>query len=471
MTNALQNNVPDGVTDIDTTARYPLFLLVGSGLVWLVLGGVLALINLAQTYTPALLADCAWLTYGRLQAIHETILVYGWFGNGGLAVVLWLLARLGGSPLRGQNYITVGALFWNLAITLSAIGIATGDATSFPLLQMPRYVQAIMLFSFAAIAVPGVLAWSGRRSEVTFVSHWYAVAALFLFPWFFSVAQVMLNFVPMRGTLQAVVATWYAQNVFSLWLAPVAMAAVYYLLPKITGRVIHNYDFAVYGFWTLLFFGCWMGGRHLIGGPVPAWIPTMAIVCAWLVLFHHMIVYFNLREIFRPGGSTVLKFLAIGLGSYLLSAVVDTAFASRALAEVTQFTFFQQAQMQLAFGSVTLIIFGAFYYLVPRLAGAHWPSVSLIRGHFLASVLGFVLLVLALGAAGWTQGLGLNDAEITFVEIASKTKTWLVVATAAQGVLLFGNLLLLLHFLWLVIGQVPVRNLIRQATTVEATVS
>jgi len=471
MTNALQNNVPDGVTEIDTTARCPLFLLVGSGLVWLVLGGVLALLNLAQTYTPALLADCAWLTYGRLQAMQETIFVYGWFGNAGLAVVLWVLSRLGESALRGRNYITVGALFWNLAITLSVIGIAAGDATSFPLLQMPRYVQAILLFSFAAMAVPGVLAWSGRRSDATFVSHWYALAALFLFPWFFSVAQVMLNFVPVRGTLQSVVATWYAQNVFSLWLAPMAMAAVYYLLPKISGRVIHNYDFAVYGFWTLLFFGCWMGGRHLIGGPVPAWIPTMAIVCAWLVLFHHIIVYFNLREVFRPGSSTVLKFLAIGLGSYLLSAVVDTAFASRILAEVTQFTFFQQAQMQLAFGSVTLIIFGALYYLVPRLAGAHWPSVSLIRGHFLAAVLGFILFVVALGAAGWTQGMGLNDTGLTFVEIAAKTKSWLLVATAAQGVLLVGNLLFLVHFLWLAVGQAPVWKLIRQPSAAEATVS
>lgn len=471
MTNALQNNVPDGVMEIDTTARCPLFLLVGSGLVWLVLGGVLALLNLAQIYTPALLADCAWLTYGRLQAMQETVLVYGWFGNAGLAVVLWVLARLGESPLRGRNYITVGALFWNLAITLSVIGIAAGDATSFPLLQMPRYVQAILLFSFAAIAVPGVLAWSGRRSDATFVSHWYALAALFLFPWFFSVAQMMLNFVPVRGTLQSVVATWYAQNVFSLWLAPVAMAAVYYLLPKITGRVIQNYDFAVYGFWTLLFFGCWMGGRHLIGGPVPAWIPTMAIVCAWLVLFHHIIVYFNLREVFRPGSSTVLKFLALGLGSYLLSAVVDTAFASRILAEVTQFTFFQQAQLQLAFGSVTLIIFGALYYLLPRLAGANWPSVSLIRGHFLAAVLGFILLVVALGAAGWTQGMGLSDAGLTFAEIAVKTKSWLLVATAAQGVLLVGNLLFLVHFLWLAVGQAPVWNLIRQPFATEATVS
>jgi cytochrome c oxidase cbb3-type subunit 1 len=130
----------------------------------------------------------------------------------------------------------------------------------------------------------------------------------------------MLTFLPVRGTLQAVVATWYAQNFFSLWLAPIALAAVYYLLPKITGRVLHNYDFAIYGFWALLVFGPWMGGRQLIGGPVPAWIATVAIASSVLVLFHHFIVVVNVRDIFRLTGSTALFFVTVGIAAYLLVA-------------------------------------------------------------------------------------------------------------------------------------------------------
>jgi len=83
----------------------------------------------------------------------------------------------------------------------------------------------------------------------------------------------MLLWVPVRGTLQAVVAGWYHQSAWSLWLAPLALSGAYYIVPKITGRVIPNYFFwTMLSFWTLVFVGAWTGGRHLVGGPVPAWI-------------------------------------------------------------------------------------------------------------------------------------------------------------------------------------------------------
>lgn len=472
MTTASHNNAPAEACEIDATARCPLALLIASALLWLVVGGVLALINLAQAYTPALLADCAWFTYGRLQAIQETALVYGWAANAGLAVALWLLARLGGSPLRGLNYVIVGGIFWNLGVTLALVGIAAGDATSFGLLQMPRYVQPFLLFAFAAIAVPGVLAWTGRRAHQTFATQWYVVGALFLFPWFFSVAQVMLAYVPVRGTLQAVVATWYAQNVFSLWLAPLAIGALYYLLPKISGRVLPAYDFAIYGFWSLVLFGTWTGARHLIGSPVPAWIATVAICSTCLVLFHHLIVFFNLRGVFCANGSTTLKFAAIGFAAYLASGLLDAVFAVRGLAVITQFTYFQQAQAQLALAAYSLIIIGALYYAVPRLAGVAWPSAALIRIHYLASFVGFLALIVGLGLAGWAQGHDLNDASVSFVQIAAHTKIWLQLATAGQALLLIGNALFALHFLRLLFTKPAASgSIFRPAATLEASVS
>lgn len=446
MTTVSPNQASAEAGGIDASARCPLGLLTAFALLWLVAGGVLAMLNLLQLQNPGLLADCSWFTYGRLQALQETVLMYGWAVNAGLAAATWLLVRLSGENLRGANYLMAGAVFWNLAIVLGLTGIATGYATSHPLLQMPGYVQPVMLFAYAVMAVPGILAWTGRRKAQTYATQWYAVAALVLLPWFFSVAQVMLTFLPVRGMLQAVVATWYAQNFFSLWLAPIALAAVYYLLPKITGRVLHNYDFAIYGFWALLVFGPWMGGRQLIGGPVPAWIATVAIASSVLVLFHHFIVVVNVRDIFRLTGSTALFFVTVGIAAYLLGGLVDAVFATRALAMVTQFTYFQQAQQQLALGAFSMIIFGTIYYMGPRLAGAAWPSISLIRAHFLAVLIGFVLLVVSLGMAGWVQGRDLNNAAVTFATMGAHTRPWLQLAAAAHGVALIGNLLLTVHF-------------------------
>lgn len=130
MINAPTNAASAEVTAIDTQARGPLLLLLGSGLVWLVASGILALITSIQLHTPAFMADCEWLTFGRAQALRETAFVYGWCANAGLAVALWVLGRLGGYPLRGLNWVVVGTLFWNLGITAALSSMSPSDCAT-----------------------------------------------------------------------------------------------------------------------------------------------------------------------------------------------------------------------------------------------------------------------------------------------------------------------------------------------------
>jgi cytochrome c oxidase cbb3-type subunit 1 len=460
--------------EIDASSRCSLSLLFASALAWLIVSGGLALVNLIQAQAPGFLADCELLTYGRVQAYQETIFIYGWAANAGFAVALWVLGRLGGAPMRSMNWTVVGTLFWNVAVTLGLIGMATGDGTSIPFLHLPRTVLPLMLVAYGAIALPGVLAWTGRRQQTTFAAQWYALAALFLFPWLFSAAQIMLLWAtPLRGVLQAVAAGWFMQGAWTLWLAPLALAAAYYLVPKITGRTIPHYDFAPVSFWVLLVVGGWTGGRHLIGGPVPAWLASFAVVSCTLLLFHYIVIAINLRGAIGQGGTT-LKFVAFGLIAYILGGFADAVTAFRGIAEITQFTWVAQAQSQLALtGAFSMILFGAIYFLGPRLANQPWPSVPLIRAHFVAAVLGTIGLVASLTVAGLVQGTDLADASVSFATIAADTRIWLQLAIASQALLLAGNLLLAFHFVRLLKTQssAPAAQLFRQPPTMEASVS
>jgi cytochrome c oxidase cbb3-type subunit 1 len=460
--------------EIDASSRCSLSLLFASALAWLIVSGGLALVNLIQAQAPGFLADCELLTYGRVQAYQETIFIYGWAANAGFAVALWVLGRLGGAPMRSMNWTVVGTLFWNVAVTLGLIGMATGDGTSIPFLHLPRTVLPLMLVAYGAIALPGVLAWTGRRQQTTFAAQWYALAALFLFPWLFSAAQIMLLWAtPLRGVLQAVAAGWFMQGAWTLWLAPLALAAAYYLVPKITGRTIPHYDFAPVSFWVLLVVGGWTGGRHLIGGPVPAWLASFAVVSCTLLLFHYIVIAINLRGAIGQGGTT-LKFVAFGLIAYILGGFADAVTAFRGIAEITQFTWVAQAQSQLALtGAFSMILFGAIYFLGPRLANQPWPSVPLIRAHFVAAVLGTIGLIASLTVAGLVQGTDLADASVSFATIAADTRIWLQLAIASQALLLAGNLLLAFHFVRLLKTQssAPAAQLFRQPPTMEASVS
>ncbi len=455
------------VTAIDVAARSPVLLLLGSGLVWLMISGVLALITSIQLHSPQFLSQYSFLTYGRGEAMRETAFIYGWAGNAGLGVALWLLARLGGNPLRGLNWAFAGTLFWNLGLLLGLIGIGAGEMTSFPLFQLPAYVQPFMVVAYIAIVIPGVLAWMGRRTDTTFAAQWYAIAALFVFPWLSSIAQLVLLWTPLRGVSQAIGAGWFAQGLWTLWLTPLALAAAYYVIARASGRVLPNYDAAPLAFWTLIVVGAWTGARHLIGGPIPVWIVSTAIVGAVVLLVHYAIVAMNLRSGFGVRGTGV-GLVRLGVLAYVLAGVLDAVTAFRSVAVLTQFTFLGTALQQLAlYGGISVILLGAIYFMVPRLTGSPWVSATLAVGHRWLLLLGLLVLLAALVAAGVLQSADLTNKDVPFSDLVQHIKTPLMIASAGQLTLLVASILLLVNFLQTasasVAADVAALNPIREA--------
>lgn len=435
------------ISESDTSARGPLGLLLVSAFKWLIISAVLSLIGTIQLHTPGFLASCAAFSHGRVEAMQESAFIYGWAANAVFAVSLWLLSILGGTPRRGPGLISAGAVFWNLGVAVGVIAIAAGEATSIPYLQMPGFVQPLLWVAAAAIATPAVLAWTGRSSDSTYASQWYAVAAVFLFPWLFSAAQAMLLAAPVHGVTQAIVANWFAQNVITLWLIPVALAAAYYLVPKLSGRPVVHYEFAKHGFWTLIVLGAWTGGRHLTGGPAPVWVPTVAVVALYLLLFHYIVVVLNLPSGFAGWkGPVTLRFVAFGLTAYLLGGLGDLVTANHSVASLLQHTYFSVAQVKLLLGGAfSFLIFAAVYEMAPRVAGQAWPSAGLVRTHYVVAVAGTLLSVLGLGFAGWSQGHAQAEAALNFTAVAAAAKPGLLIATAGDAVLLLAAVIAFSH--------------------------
>lgn len=437
----------DDATGVESSGRWPLLFLFAMGIAWLVTATALGLLASVQAHSSDVLADCPVLTIGRCRALAESAFLYGWVVDAGLAVVLWILARLAEEPLRTNRWIVAGGLFWNLGVAIGLAGIATGDATALPWLELPRYVQPLLVVSYAAVALGGVLAWTGRRRRTLFAAQWYGVAALFLAPWLLCASQVTLLWFPLHGVARAVAAGWCAQGVWTYWLAPLALAAAYYLVPKLTGRVLPGYELAPVGFWCLLFVGGWAGGRHLIGGPVPAWIGSVAVVTSAWLLFHYLVVVINLRPVFGAPG-VAARFVAAGVAAYALGGLADSVTSFRGVAALTQFTYVDEAERQLALvGAASLILLGAVYYAVPRLAGRPWCSPALRRAHLALALLGTALIVGGLAAAGLAQGSGLADARTAFSAIAAAARPGLLAAEAGQALFLLGALLLAVNFI------------------------
>src|SRR5262245_26057870 len=104
--------------EIDASCRWPLLLLFTSGVAWLVIGLVLALIASIKLHAPGFLGDCLWLTLGRVRPAGMNALIYGFASQVGIGLMLWILCRLGGVSLALPVPLVVATKVWNLGVTI-----------------------------------------------------------------------------------------------------------------------------------------------------------------------------------------------------------------------------------------------------------------------------------------------------------------------------------------------------------------
>src|SRR4029453_7119111 len=101
---------------IDASTRLPVLFFYGSAIVWLLLGTLLAGLTSFKLHAPGLLADCSFLTWGRIRPVHMNVMVFGWASMAGIGTAIWLMARLWRTVLRYPLLSLAGACFWNLGV-------------------------------------------------------------------------------------------------------------------------------------------------------------------------------------------------------------------------------------------------------------------------------------------------------------------------------------------------------------------
>jgi cytochrome c oxidase cbb3-type subunit I len=435
--------------EIDASCRVPLLVLFGGAAAWLVVSSMLVLVASLTFHMPEKFGDCSWLTYGHVQPAADDALLYGFCIPAGFGVMLWIFARLGQTPLRGAFVPVVAAHLWHLGVLVGLVGIFAGDSTGFQWLEFPRGGSALLFFAYLLLGLWAMMNFSGRRENGLFPSHWFLVAALFLFPWIYSTANIFIVGWPARGVAQAVIAWWFGNNLVFLWTSLVGLGAAFYFLPKFTGRPLQTYYYALFAFWTLMFFGSMRGVP--VGAPVPAWLPTLsALNSLMLVVPVIAIAVIGWKTICgaanpqcKGGSFCMIKF---GFVAFILSALMLVATACPHFSQLIQFTWFGSAQTQLQlYGFFAITMFGSIYHILPRAVGVEFAFPKLIRIQHWFAILGIVLFVAPLVIGGIAQGLKMQNANTPFLEVMQTTLPFLRVSTMGLLFMLLANLLFALN--------------------------
>ncbi len=444
----------------DRSTAFPVFMFIAFACMWLVLGSMAGLTASLKLHLPDWLVGEAWQTFGRMRTMHLTAVLYGWITNAELGVILWLMPRLLRTPLARPMWVMLGGALVNIAIAggIGAVGAGWTDGLEY--LEMPWQIGIFFAAGMVCIIVPVLQTLRNRKVESLYVSTWYHVAALFWITLLFIVAKLPgVHF----GVQQATTNWWYGHNVLGLWFTPVAVGAIYYFLPKIIARPIRSYNLSILGFWTLAFFYAQVGGHHLIGGPVPGWLVTLSIVQSMMMIVPVLAFSINMGLTLRGRMrlwrySPTLRFMMLGGLMYMASSLQGSFEALRSVNQVAHFTHFTVAHAHLgAYGFVTMVLFGAIYFMVPRILGREWPFPKLISLHFWLATVGIAIYFIGLSIGGWLQGLYMLDATRPFMDSVTVTLPWLKSRSVGGALMLASHLVFVGHFLLLALRLGPER--------------
>ena len=320
-----------------------------------------------------------------------------------------------------------------------------------------------MLLGYMLVVLWAFLLFGFRSQTTPFISVWYLIAALLWFPWSFAMAHAAHVLPNVPGVVQSLVAAWASQNFQNIWLTSIGLAAAYYLIPKVIDRPVHSYNLAVYGFWSFILFAGLTGAVRLSGGPIPAWVVTLSISASILLLVQIVTVTTNFVLTMRGQfhmvyHSPTIRFTFFGAIAFTVSSVIGLFASLRSVDSIVHFTQFQNGLTQLMIYSFfSMVIFGAIYYILPRLVGCEWLSSSMISIHFWGAAYGGGLLAMSLLFSGLATGYTLAepDSAARYIQILETSSPYLVGAIFGWVLIALGHLVFGLHFLLMLlrIGQ------------------
>ncbi|MGA0899059.1 MAG: cbb3-type cytochrome c oxidase subunit I [Luteolibacter sp.] len=447
---------------IDRSLRHPVMFFLCSGAAWLAVSILLGVIASAKMHHPEFLSSCPLLSYGRVFPAHMNVLIYGWAMQAAFAVIIWLMARLSRKECRSAGTILTAGHIWNLGVTMGTLGILGGYGTGIQWMEFPVFAWPVLLISYFIIIIWSFIQFRVRPKGQVYVTQWYLLAAMVWFPWIYITANTLIHCLEGHPVMAAGINAWFRSGMLLLFFTPVALGAAYYLAPKVTGRPVFSYALAKLGFWSLAIIAPWAGMQKLAGAPIPAFLPYVGAAATALIFIPACTAAVNMLCTVLSDKDTLskspsLRFVTAGITGLIILAcsavLLNLPFDGFNTLQLSQFSISGYGFDVLGiYGFFSLVMFGATYFIVPRITRREWVSKRLISMHFLLSCYGVVFVALVAIFGGLMQGLGIEDWKTNDLARANPY-AWAV--TISWSLILLSNVFFLLHLalMWMRLGR------------------
>ena len=445
-------------TSIDASIGSVVTKLFLTAVFWLLISGVLSLVAGLKLQYPRFL-DLPFLNYGRLVPALHGAFAFGWCCTAALGAVCWVVSRLNGGAASFTAPVSLGTVLWNAGVLLGVAANLGGVIRPVQSYGFPLAANVLLFGGFALILlwlIVGVGAVTLRS-----VAGKFLVGAMLWFGWSFLLGNTLLVTGSVRGVMGQVVETWMGSGVVWTFLVPVALGLACYFVRKVTGRPLFSAP-TVHGLFWIYFVLAGLSGVSEVGGALPLWLSSLSSSAAILVSLPVLGIVYNLFATAKGSEaaqtSPTLRFVLFGAVLLLVGCLLNSFGSVRFIGHMTRMSLFDSGvQRILLGGAVSLVLFGAIYFIMPRLSGGEWLSSSLISIHFMFVIYGVGLAGFMHLLSGLTAGAVLMDSDSLFSQAVETGATFYWGHTLGNVICILGYGAFAFHFLLfaLRIGQPP----------------
>lgn len=434
---------PERVQYDDTGVKWALW----AGTTYLCLFGILGIITAIKFVMPGLFEGVNWLSWPRIRPAHVQGMIFGWLLPIYMSMFYYMIPRLCGTPLWSNKIAKFTTVVWTVGILIGTYGLLNpSDTTSLWIMSKGKEYEdynpisnLFLLVAWCALLYNFGMTFARRTYKQMYAALWYAMGCLLWTAFVYVIGNWPTQLIGQAlagatangttgadfgfaGLNDANVNWFYGHSIVGLIATPGGLALAYYILPKATNAPLYSHKLSLIGFWTLGAIYIWNGAHHMIYGPIPYWLQTVATIFSFLLFIPVFAVITNFFGTVRGEWHQLrtnipMKFIISGTVFYLLTCIQGPTQALRDISAVVHFTDYTIGHAHMAlFGTFTFYAYATVYYVIPRVYKKPLYSEGMAEWHFWLSFIGFIFFSVALWIGGVYQGFEWNDPNITFVK-------------------------------------------------------
>jgi cbb3-type cytochrome c oxidase subunit I len=390
-----------------------------------------------QFLYPDFSGGVPWLSWGRLRYAHTQGIMLGWLGNAFFAFLYHAVPVLSGRRVTSVRLGRWLFALWNFAVIAPGwVLVLSGVSQPLEWAEFPLMIDAVVVAALVLSVVQFLPPLFTRGLDYLYVSSWYIIGGLV----FTLLAYPMGNIVPefVAGASGAAFSGLWIHDAVGLFVTPLALAIVYFVIPAATRRPIYSHFLSMLGFWLLFFLYPLNGTHHYVFSVIPMSAQIGAITASALLGVDVIIVVANLLLSLKGAGviprDVGLRFVAAGTVFYLIVSLQGSIQAQMAVNATVHFTDFVVGHSHLAMlGFASFAAAGGLVHVWQRIGWVRYNA-RLVDHAFWLLVIGVMMMAVDLTIAGVVQGRLWQSGAPWLESVQASRPYWMVRTLAAVPV-------------------------------------